>query len=134
MLSAWQSWTPTWTNFTVGNGTVDAKYIQIGKTVHARLRAVMGSTSSMGSDPVFTLPVTPHTAYVQPETVGHGFLLDSGTSLYHVLVTFDGSYRGLMYAVVTSGAYGTYGSITASVPFVWGTNDGFGLNLTYEAA
>src|SRR5207253_1317172 len=37
MLGAWQSWTPTWTNLTVGNAVQACKYIQIGKTVHFRV-------------------------------------------------------------------------------------------------
>jgi hypothetical protein len=55
---AWQSWTPTWTNLTVGNGTNASTYTQIGKTVHFRLKFVLGTTSAVGSAPVFTLPVT----------------------------------------------------------------------------
>ena len=44
---AWQDWTPTYTNFSLGNGTVDARYTQIGKTVHFTISIVLGSTSSM---------------------------------------------------------------------------------------
>jgi hypothetical protein len=36
--AAWASWTPTWTNLSVGNGTMAGAYIQIGKTVHFRFK------------------------------------------------------------------------------------------------
>ncbi len=55
----WQTWAPTWTNLTPGNGTYSfAKFCQIGKTVFVRLAFVLGSTSSVGTAPTFTLPVT----------------------------------------------------------------------------
>src|SRR6185369_9654216 len=56
--SAWGSWTPSWTNLSVGNGTVVAKYVQIGKTVFARLSLVLGSTSTVTGPVIFSLPVT----------------------------------------------------------------------------
>ncbi len=58
MSGAWQSWTPTWTNVTVGNGTVTAKYKQVGKTVFYSLTFLLGNTSSVAGSMVFTLPVT----------------------------------------------------------------------------
>lgn len=60
---AWQSWTPT-ANWTVDNGTVTAKYTQVGKTVHFRLRFELGSGSSLDSThTTFSLPVTAHSDY-----------------------------------------------------------------------
>lgn len=60
---AWQSWTPTYTNLTVGNGTVKARYVQIGKTVHFRFWFDLGTTSSIGNDTKFSLPVAAHADY-----------------------------------------------------------------------
>ncbi len=54
----WQSWTPTWVNLTIGNGTNDAKYVQVGKTVFYRLLTTFGSTSNLTGAATFTLPVT----------------------------------------------------------------------------
>ena len=42
---AWQTWTPTYNNLTVGNGTVTCGYKQIGKTVTFRWIFQLGSTS-----------------------------------------------------------------------------------------
>jgi len=60
---AWQSWAPNWTNFTVGNGTVVAKYIQIGKTVHFKIKVTLGSTSSVSGAITFSLPTDSHADY-----------------------------------------------------------------------
>lgn len=56
---AWASYTPTLGGFTLGNGTVAAKYMQIGKTVHFRFVLTLGSTTTLGAGGTnsFTLPV-----------------------------------------------------------------------------
>lgn len=59
----WQSYTSTPVNFTLGNGTMAGKYSQIGKTVRFELYIKLGSTSSMGTAPTFTLPVTANARY-----------------------------------------------------------------------
>ena len=56
---SWTTFTPTWTNFTLGNGTVDrAAYEQIGRSVDVYVRVTLGSTSSVTGAITLTLPVT----------------------------------------------------------------------------
>ena len=60
--TAWQSWTPTWTCDntppSVGNGTMIARYVQIGKVVTVQMFLSFGSTTSGGTGNWhFTLPV-----------------------------------------------------------------------------
>jgi len=55
----WQAWTPTLTNITLGNGTIVARYQQIGKTINFEVLFTMGSTSAMGSVPQVSMPVSP---------------------------------------------------------------------------
>lgn len=58
-LGAWTSWTPTFAGFTLGNGTVVAKYTQVGKIVHWNVVVTCGSTSAdSAATATFTLPVT----------------------------------------------------------------------------
>lgn len=57
--AAWSSYTPTWSNVTVGNGTNVGKYLQIGKTVLFKASFTFGTTSSAASSPIsVSLPVT----------------------------------------------------------------------------
>lgn len=58
MFGAWTSWTPTLVNAALGNGTFTCKYIQFGKTVFFEFVFLLGSTSTVGTAPTFTLPVT----------------------------------------------------------------------------
>ena len=56
------SYTPTWTNLTVGNGTLSvARYTQIGKLVYGLVRLGFGSTTSISGNIQLTLPVAPNT-------------------------------------------------------------------------
>lgn len=55
---AMTSFTPTWTNLTVGNGTNSAVYIQVGKIVFLRFQFTWGSTSALSGEPSFVLPTT----------------------------------------------------------------------------
>jgi hypothetical protein len=43
----WTTWTPTYQNFTLGNGTVTARYQHIGNTVNVYVKVLLGSTSSI---------------------------------------------------------------------------------------
>lgn len=134
---AWQSWTPTWTNLTVGNGVVVAKYLQIGKLVICHLSIVLGNTSSVGTEVSFSLPVT-QGAYGGSNlgrlgTVG---LLDASAGP----AAFEGRLVPLSTSAVivrvsnTSGTYETLTPLSATVPFTWTTSDEIGGQFWYEAA
>jgi hypothetical protein len=53
------TWTPTYTNFTLGNGTLVARYGTSGKFVQFTFAVQLGSTSSVSGQIRFTLPKTP---------------------------------------------------------------------------
>ena len=56
--ATWTSFTPTWSNLTVGNGTVTAAYTTFGKTCTFYVVFTHGSTSSVG-DTYMNFPVAP---------------------------------------------------------------------------
>lgn len=124
----WTAWTPTLTNLTLGNGTQTAIYRQLGKTVDFYWQFVLGSTSTVGTSPRFTLPVAPASRYTGPwssqindASVGQrlaqlGLVTGSTVEVLYVNTT-------LFLAV-----------ITATVPFTWTTSDGLICWGIYEAA
>lgn len=93
-LNPWTSYTPTLrTNggtITLGNGSVDGAYKQIGKTCFFRLKFTIGSTTNIGvNEIVIGLPVTAaNVDYNFP-----GSALDGGNAWYSV--TGVGRYLGL---------------------------------------
>jgi hypothetical protein len=126
-----QSWTPSWTNFTTGNGTLNyANYIQVGKLVYFTLRFTLGSTSAMGTDPTFTLPITGQSGV---DNLSLCLLLDAGTATYsgkcEALATL-----GYLTVFNSAGTYVADSSITATVPFTWTTNDRIYASGSYTVA
>lgn len=138
---AWQTWTPTWTNLTVGNATTIYRYKQIGKTVFVQIKLTFGNTSSMGTGPRFTLPVGENTTTYPALTnnyIGDFFIEDSGTANFTGTVLiggFGGSGKAYLYVKTVAGSYVAAASnITSTAPMTWTTNDFITLTFAYEAA
>lgn len=133
-LAAWTSWSPTLTNMTQGNGTITAKFVQLGKTVHWRFKFVLGSTSAMGTGPTFSLPVALHADYAASaqEILGNGVARDAGVAGYNCQVYVASSTTAVISRIGGSGSADV--NITAAAPFVWGSGDVLTAAGTYEAA
>ena len=135
---AWSSYTPGWitdgagADPTLGNGTLTGAYVQIGKTVHFRIKFVRGSTSTNGSGAwAFSLPVAPHADYsANTSILVNGYAEDSGVAGHNIgggRMTSTASYFILHNGTTGNGYSGT-------VPFTWSTSDYLNVSGTYEAA
>lgn len=132
---AWQSWTPTWTNLTVGNGTTNYRYTQIGKTVHFRGSVIFGSTSAMSTTPTFTLPVTSSSNYTASRSpLGASEILDSGTADHFGPVIWLSTTTAKVSVFNAAGTYLTFVDVTSAIPMTWATNDGLFFWGSYEVA
>jgi hypothetical protein len=129
------TWTPTFTSFTLGNGTATARYVQIGKLIHCQLKVVLGSTSSVSGLIQFTLPVSASTS-VQGNYVGlnSASCLDAGTAQYPGTCALISSTDAVIFAIPAGFTYLQTTSTSATVPFTWGSTDQFLVNFVYEAA
>jgi hypothetical protein len=136
---AWQSWTPTWTNVTIGNATVNAKYIQIGKTVHCTILMTAGSTTSFAAD-IFriTLPITAESRYavagIGAPFIGVAYYENAGLLGYHGMIQGVSTTVVQFVVAIVNGTYPTNTGVTSTVPFTWGNGDYIGGSFTYEAA
>ena len=130
---AWTSWTPTWTNLTVGNGTNSSKYTQVGKLIIARVAFLFGSTSSISGGISFTLPVT-SVSYTEGGFYGRGVLRDAGTAEYACLLDISTTTQAIVYAEGAAGSYVNATALSSTIPFTWTTNDHISGILIYEAA
>lgn len=131
----WQDWTPSYTNITVSNGSVTAKYIQIGKTVFFTWQLTCGSTTSISNAMTITLPVTASTTFsTRSDTaIGTVAIRDSGTA----------SYGGVLILAISSTAMNpkffradssTSAELTTTFPITEATGDTFVCTGMYEAA
>lgn len=131
ILEAWTSYTPTLTNFTLGNGTRVAHYKQNGKTVHFKIRLTLGTTSSVTGNPTFTLPVT---AVSATTLFGKSFYNDASVGFFDAGLIQDSATVISTRAVNASATYATYTAVSSTIPFTWTTNDYIDIGGTYEAA
>lgn len=134
--NSWQSWTPTITNLTIGNGTTTAKYTRIGRTISFRIAVVFGTTTSMGTNPIFTLPVTSVTyaGVAQEVPIGIARVLDSGITSFMGLVVWINTTTMSPQLQVATGTYTQNTGITSIIPMTWGTADELHLFGQYEVA
>lgn len=121
---AWTAYTPSWTNVTVGNGTVAARYRQWGdQEIEAEIAFTLGSISAFSaSTAYFTLPVAPAAEVATLDPIGRLYMRN-GTAIYDGSVSRTGS----------SGRCHTYNGaqVTSSSPFAWATGHVFFAKLRY---
>lgn len=65
MQAAWTAYTPTYTNITIGNAVVMARYSRIGKNILVRFDITGGTTSSASGAISIGLPVVAQGSGVQ---------------------------------------------------------------------
>jgi hypothetical protein len=132
-LLAWTSYTPTFTNFTLGNGTITlAKYAKLGKIAVVKLLVTLGSTSSVSGRIGISLPVTATSDYTDRLLNSCG--LSAGGVSATGFVAMGSSTRVDLYALLASGTYVTNTNISSTIPGTWATGSSFAATFTYEAA
>lgn len=134
--ATWAAFTPTWTNLTVGNATQTARYVQNGKTISFWVKLVLGSTSSVSTEPSMNFPVAAQSTEAGQCANLNYIYEDSGLSRYQGIVdpVTNSSSTFRLCVLNASATYGTSTQITSSVPFTWGTGDTIYIAGTYEAA
>ena len=131
----WTAFTPTTTAITLGTGgSVTGYYMRHGKTVFFRTFVILGTGGTVGSNPKIGLPsTTKNTTYNSPPF--NGWFVKSGVAFYHTLPYADTNTSVINFtSLLTSGAYGTYGNVTATIPFTWAANDQIMVQGFYEEA
>ena len=128
---AYTSWTPTLTNITLGNGTINAKYVQIGKLVHATISFTWGSTTSSSGTWYFSFPVTCATS--GSTYIGTCRLLDAGTANYPGMILVENSTSFVPLAQYAANTWVETSNVGTTTPFTWTTNDNMSASFIYEA-
>lgn len=133
---AWQSWTPTWVNLTVSGSTVNAKYIQIGKTVFYRIDVSLAGGNAPSGDVTFTLPVTSVARTGQGENViGQATYYDDNTAVRNRgAVEWASTTTGRLNVYRTDLTYLQKSAISSTVPFTFANSDAIQIQGFYEAA
>jgi hypothetical protein len=138
-IATYTAFTPTLSNWTVGNGTFLAYYKILGKMVHYYGRFEFGSTSAVGASVTFAinLPETSRfgTASLQ---IGHSRVIDTSASLNITGQTGFLSTTSLGVFWDENPALTAYvqrqALATATMPFTFATGDFVSWDVVYERA
>lgn len=125
-FSEWETFTPAFTNLTVGNGTLVAKYQYSGNKVDWFISLTWGSTTAItGSFVYCTYPVTAADTY-QAGTNANAFYT-IGLSHYPGSIRPKDTAEFYLSIVAASGTYAKANHITATVPATWTTGHIMGI-------
>ena len=132
LYGSWTSYTPTWTGATtnpaLGNGSLDAGYRAIGKTIAIRIRLVIGSTTTLGSG-LWSISLPSGLAPAAVQTLG-GFASNSSGSSRYTLGAYLTAGAGVFRIAAADGTSG----ISGTSPFAWANGDQLVLTGVYEAS
>ena len=137
LFPAFKSWIPTYTNLTVGNGTIVARFNEEGNRVIGYWELVFGSTSSIdGTNPMISLPVTATSLYTFPRhAVGPGQVFDtSGGATFPGVVRLESATQFSIAVFNAAATYLSNRNLTATVPMTWATGDILSGTFVFEGA
>lgn len=127
------TWTPTWTNVTVGNGTVVSFYARAGAIIVAQMRFTLGSTSAVSGAIQFSLPVNCDTT--RGVRLGDSRIQDvSAPEVFASVVIAAANGTGQVQVLDSTNATSLDEDNTSgTVPMTWATGDVLDVNLCYLA-
>jgi hypothetical protein len=127
----WQTWSPTYSNLTIGNGTVTARYRKVGKRVDVFFKLIWGSTTSTATYPIVSYPIAPvYSSYV----AGNATMQDVTAAIYLGVVWLDGLTGMLFMSQAANGTYLVDGTVGSTFPATWTTGDVWTIQASYEVA
>lgn len=128
------TYTPTYTNFTLGNGTVNAaRWAQSGKMVHVYGQVTLGSTSSVSGNIILSLPATAASTNSGLWT-GWAAFGDDGVGSYTGFARINSTTTLRLDVNKSDGTYNFVTGTSSTIPMTWTNLDDFRFSLVYEAA
>lgn len=141
---AWQTFTPTLqvlvgsgTDWVIGNGTINGRYLQVGNLVQVFIEVVFGSTSTYGTGSLAlgNLPINIAAPVSTDPAIGTSQLRDASlTTLYPGTVYRRGNNGATLWTYLTNATYATSTNISNTVPFTWANGDSISATFVYERA
>lgn len=140
VLGTYTAYTPTFASFTLGNGTVTAKFCQVNDFVHVIGSIVFGSTSSITGNLAIGMNFNADAIYYTPTVwvmeMGTATFYDasSGAINYGVVAGANNATLMQIFSQAANGAYVTRGLVNATTPFTWAVSDEIKWNVLFKKA
>jgi len=132
------AWTPTFDNLTVGNGTLSASYVKVGKYIYAWLRLIFGSTTSItGAVRVTGLPVAPVSNNAAVCAIVQSTYADASGNIFwgSSHASNNNTTRIWLSPMTISGSYIRNDvDLSSTTPFTWTSTDTLSVAMAYEGA
>jgi len=128
------NYTPTFTNLTVGNGTLTAFYTRVQNIINVFVQVAFGSTTSISGDVNISLPFA--RLDFRDFTLGNVTFYDFGTQVYVGWVIPSSVDKNLVLVrnALVAGSAVTVSPLSATAPFTWTTTDILSFSYSYQAA
>ena len=119
------SFTPSWTNFSIGNGSQNCYYVQAPRFMFVWGQIEWGSTSSISGTAYLTIPnsATMPNYLSNGAPVGMARFRDVGTSSLSGQILASTSTQVQFNPHTVSGSYIGNAAWSNTVPFTWGSGD-----------
>ena len=129
-IGAWTAFTPSWNNFTVGNGTQDFAYCLINNVMLLNGFLTLCTTSVMGSNPSFNLPAS---KTVQRPAIAGVTARDFGvaTRLFYAVPVTGSTTIGFSYWT-PAGSVINNAAVSATTPWTWANGDYIRISIVME--
>ena len=127
------TFTPTFTNFTVGNGSVFGRYIRVGNIVTCWFGFEFGSTSSVTGNlqAVSNMPFT-SIELVSGSSFGYfpvdGVVWNNGSGWHSIQAKLNENSTSVVWLQRTTDD----SNVNATNPITWASGDTVSLTVTYE--
>jgi len=128
------SYTPTFTNISIGNGVSTWKYTRVNNNILLLGSIVFGTTTAVTGLITITFPIAADTT-TNTAIVGIASAQDTGTGTFPLSI-YQLSTNALgLYAIGSAGTnLGPLAATSATVPYTWANTDEIRVNLMYKAA
>ena len=136
-IGDYDSWSPTLTNVTLGNGTVNAHYAVVNEIVHFEIEFQVGSTTSFSSTSMqFSLPSdAQYGGGMQYAIAGGGWAFPTGSSIWSIqTVVIQSTNRVVPYAMISNGTYTQPAAVRNTIPDTWNSSGKMFMSGTYRGA
>jgi hypothetical protein len=139
VIGTYTAYTPTFTNLTVGNGTLTSSYARVNNFVHYFGKIVFGSTTAITGGVSVSLPIN-----LDADMAGTTAQQFGPVSYRDVsgIVTFIGNGRvstgsattAILEVLAAGATYAQNAPISSTIPMTWATSDNLAWNFYYKAA
>jgi hypothetical protein len=131
----WTSFTPTWSNLTVGNGTYSSSvYWLDGKLAHVAVTLVFGTTTAITGDVSFTVPaaLTRRSAATNPNHSCTFADVGVANVVGGIVSSSANATQFFVRASLSNATYTNLDAISSTIPFTWGNTDRLDFSMSYE--